>query len=190
MTRLRERLKAETARSHERLEQRLDLLRPTLSRDELGALLSRFWGFYIVCEEQLKLAPAELAAFFAERRKVPRLENDLRALGVSPEAMASLDVCRLQPATTVAQVLGRWYVLEGATLGGQIVARHLRERLGLQAEECRFFLSYGEEVAVKWRAFCELLERYESPATDDATVEAAQATFAALENWLLEPSSP
>jgi heme oxygenase len=82
--------------------------------------------------------------------------------------------------------LGTAYVLEGATLGGQIITRHLQQELGIQPE-CggAFFHSYGASVAPMWREFVEVLNTY--PATEDeqvALVASACETFSSLEAWL------
>lgn len=129
-------------------------------------------------------APPERAAFFDPRRKLPLLVSDLGQLGYREEAIAHLPVCPLPPAATNSQMLGRWYVLEGSTLGGQLVAKMLGDRLSLRPGQCRFFLSYGDEVGNKWREFCGLLDTYSSPESNDAVIEAADQTFQSLAAWM------
>lgn len=182
---LRERLKVETAHSHEALEQRLNLTDSAFGKADLLHLLAGFYGYYATCEDHLANTPAPFASYLSERRKCHRLINDLKLVGYDEEAVARLPRCPLRPLTTIPELLGRWYVLEGSTLGGQFVARHLQQRLGMPREACSFFLSYGAEVGLKWREFCDLLEQHSSTAHDDVTVETANATFASLSQWLL-----
>jgi heme oxygenase len=181
---LRDQLKAATSASHQQLENQLDLLRENFQRENLVALLEGFYGYYAPCEDDLANAPRELASLLNERRKVPLLAADLRFLGHDEESLAALPLCPIASASTAHQVLGRWYVLEGATLGGQFVARHLRQKFGLQDRGCAFFHSYGEEVGTRWKEFCGLLERSVLPEHHDHAVEAANDTFRSLGAWL------
>ena len=83
-------------------------------------------------------------------------------------------------------VLGGWYVVEGATLGGRIIATHLEARLGLRRETgAWFFDSYGDERESRWSEFCMLLAQ--APADESSQVAAgAVAVFGAMHRWLLE----
>jgi heme oxygenase (biliverdin-IX-beta and delta-forming) len=178
------RLKRETAPAHQALETRLDLLRPGLTLAEYKRLLARFYGFYRPWEQAafpvLEEARPGLAA---GRRKVHLLEADLRSLGVGLEELPVSG--ELPPLRTTAQVLGSFYVLEGATLGGQVLSRHFSRLLGLEMEGMRFFSGYGEETGPMWQAFREAMAASVAPAEEEAVVRSAVATFEALSGWLL-----
>ena len=48
--------------------------------------------------------------------------------------------------------LGALYVLEGATLGGQVLRREMAQRLGVNADNGGAFLDvYGAETGRRWR---------------------------------------
>ena len=84
-------------------------------------------------------------------------------------------------------LLGSLYVLEGATLGGQILSRHFVTQFNLSCRQgCSFFAGYGSETGRRWRAFCELLNSYSSPDGDAVIVQSAIQTFRCFENWLRE----
>jgi heme oxygenase len=53
------------------------------------------------------------------------------------------------PIDSVDAVVGALYVCEGATLGGQIIASRIRERLGSDAPHS-FFACYGDAVVARW----------------------------------------
>ena len=76
---------------------------------------------------------------------MPLLKRDLEKLSGEDFEINLLEICRDLPLVeTFAQTLGCPYVLEGATLGGQVVGRHLRENLNLSPENgAAFFNSYG-----------------------------------------------
>jgi heme oxygenase len=77
------------------------------------------------------------------------------------------------------------YVTEGATLGGQIISRHLEQTLGLSARRgAAFFGSYGLQVGAMWRTFCAILQTQTPVDQEDAAIAAARQTFIAIHQWL------
>jgi heme oxygenase len=86
----------------------------------------------------------------------------------------------------VSRILGSMYVLEGSTLGGQIIARHFRRHVaGLEdGRGCSFFECYGPDVGTRWREFQGVLRAHSSPSADDTMVAAAGETFVLLQSWL------
>jgi heme oxygenase len=136
----------------------------------------RSWGFYLPLEGCLATFDWSAAGIdFGLRRKAPLIEEDLRALGIHRP--------RLEAAPPLARqnldfALGCLYVLEGATLGGQIISRHLAT-LGIgPANGGLFFHGYGAKTGEMWKSFQLSATRY--CATEEQIVEAvsgAQSTF-------------
>ena len=128
-----QRLREETSRNHSAIESQMPVRDPSMSRETYCQLLTRFWGYYAPLEGLLR---AEIEIYWpdqeyicSERAKVPHLEKDLQALGESREL---LERCtNLPQLKTPDQVLGCLYVIEGATLGGKIISKHLLANLGL-----------------------------------------------------------
>ena len=154
---LLQRLKAETAERHDRLERELDLMHPDLTRAEWVRRVARFYGFYQPWEEAVARAvggDADLAAMVADRRKICGWSGIWRTW-TSARARVALPRCRCLPVVeTTEQVLGSMYVLEGATLGGQFIARHVEATLGLSGGRgYSFFCSYGTATGRMWQAF-------------------------------------
>lgn len=187
MSTLMARLKAETGSHHRRLEQDLDLLSETLGPARVRTLLGRFYGFYRPWEERAApVLEAGLPSPMAGRLKSHLLERDLARLGLDGTARAALPRCADLPALDrVPTALGSMYVLEGATLGGQVVCRHLARVLGAGAATA-FFGSYGSDVPGMWLRFGAALEACAEPATDDAVIEGANETFRRLHGWLAD----
>ena len=181
---LLQRLKQETLAQHESLEQHLKLLRPEISLADYRNLLEGYYGFYSSWEcRAIPLFQEALPGFFDERRKTPLLERDLRFLGSNPAAIASCSA--LPPADSLPSLLGSLYVLEGATLGGQILTQHFARHLNVfPGRGCSFFFSYGPEVGHRWRSFCRILSSYSSLENDMVIVQSAIQTFNCFENWL------
>jgi heme oxygenase (biliverdin-IX-beta and delta-forming) len=186
-------LKERTQPHHERVEAHLGVMDPGLTRDAYRVLLARFRGFHLPVERRLDaLAAWEALGLRAdERRKTPWLEADLRALGMDGESLARLPVCPALPALeTVDHALGCLYVLEGATLGGAFISRHLARALGVDAESGgAFFASYGELRGPMWKSFGRALESYaERRGGEEEILAGACDTFITLDHWLTRPS--
>ena len=180
------RLRAETRLHHLRLEHDLHALREDVTPEGHRELVRRLYGFYRPWEAQaVPVLEAGHPGVTSGRAKIPLLIHDLHDLGDSPDAVARLPLCaRLPPLVTLPLALGSMYVLEGATLGGQVVSRHLARALGT-GSGLRFFASYGPEVGAMWRGFGDVLASHAGRDADDAMVHSAQTTFLRLHEWLL-----
>jgi heme oxygenase len=180
-------LKEKTAPLHRALEENAGIWDCLSSRALYGNLLVRFWGIYSTAEARLA-AVEELPRWLPDlsrRWKRPALESDLNNLGIPPE---SWTICTgITEIRTVAAGLGWLYVLEGSTLGGQLIKRQVQERLGLGAHNgCQFFSSYGAEVGSMWRSFGQSLESFcqANPNCREEVVESAETAFGCVSNWL------
>lgn len=187
-----DRLKRGTRVEHERIERAVPLLTDELDRATYRRYLEKLLGFYDPLERALAQHPWHHAGIdFEVRRKTELLLCDLRALGYDEAALAALARCAaLPPLPDLPAALGCLYVLEGSTLGGQILSRHVAHRLGLgPAAGGAFLASYGKAVGPMWRALGERLAAFPCDEdTQDRMVESARATFHTLERWLTVPA--
>lgn len=185
---LLEALRMGTALLHVALEKRLPFFSEHLDTEWYQRLLQAYYGFY---------GPMELALYDSGlipqgfdqvlRVKTPTLLNDLYALGVDERAIGALPRCTQLPTfDTSAACLGALYVLEGATLGGQVLRREMAQRLGVNADNGGAFLDvYGAETGRRWKDFLDYLGRLplDTPAKQRA-VDVARSTFSCFEQWL------
>lgn len=179
------RLRSETQSEHTAIEQTLDLMRDHLSIGEYRSILERFFGFYRPVELQFTrvTVPAEVEALLLLRPREPLLRADLIALGLpTPD---TLPMClELPPLSTAAQCLGCLYVMEGATLGGQVLSRHLERTLCVTPESgARFFTGDGPRTGEMWKAFRVAFTGFDTQETQDEVVASAIASFRALRAW-------
>lgn len=185
---VRERLRAATAVAHQRLEEVMALDERCRDREGYRALLERLLGIYVPLEAALTRIDWSRTSIGPDRlAKAEWLRADLHFLGLAPARIGELPLAGALPEIRgVAQGLGVLYVLEGATLGGQLTLRRLEPALGVTASAgARFFASWGREVGPRWRAFVAELERYgRVPADVERMERAAIATFACFEAWL------
>lgn len=181
-------LRTETAEMHVALEKRLPFFSEQLDVNLYRRLMAAYYGFYQPLEQRLHvlaLIPAGLDQSL--RIKLPVLRSDLKALGLDETAIDALPVCHALPRIdSRAAALGVSYVLEGATLGGQILRRRVAEQLGLDASSGAAFLNvYGELTGRRWKDFLQYLDdRNLSDAQTLEVTHAAKATFTYFEHWL------
>ena len=155
--------------------------------------LVRLAGWYLPLEDRLNETARSLAGIgltWLDRRRSPSLIDDLTVLGHH----GGIETCNALPSVvTLPKAVGCLYVLEGATLGGQIVVRRLRASPEMQADPgFRFFSGYGDRTASMWRAFGAAVSTYaersradgQASRVRDELVTSAQATFDSLMVWL------
>jgi heme oxygenase len=185
---LRQQLKRETAELHRRLELDLGLLESELSLDRYRRVLEFFLGFYAPIEAGLaRVASAGPPLGFPLRARTPLIESDLLSLGLSQQEIADLPRCADLPRLSCPEELaGCLYVLEGACLGGQVIAPALRERLGVaQGSGASFFIGDAEGTAARWSLFLAWLGGLVQAGSATAEVVAsARATFLAFARWV------
>jgi heme oxygenase (biliverdin-IX-beta and delta-forming) len=181
-------LRTETAELHVALEKRLPFFSDQLDLVFYRRLMAAYYGFYQPLEQRLHaLALIPTGLDQSLRIKLPVLRADLIALGLDEAAIHALPVClALPPIETRAAAIGVSYVLEGATLGGQILRRRVAEQLGLDASSGAAFLNvYGELTGRRWKDFLQYLDdRNLGDAQTLEATRAAKATFTHFEHWL------
>ena len=179
------RLREQTRAEHAAIEQTLDILNSAMTPAAYCRILERFYGFYQPLEQKLRdMAGILSAGLELERReKTALLLCDLSILGRDPASLALSD--QLPEVDGLPEALGCCYCLEGATLGGQIISRHLRKHLSITpANGGRFFHGYGEQTGDMWMKFkVELGAVVVNSQEQGRAVEAARATFLTLDRW-------
>jgi heme oxygenase len=190
---VRKRLQEATAAIHQTLHEVpafVRLLEDRITVPEYRALLARLYGFHEPLERGLREAAPEILDGFDvhARERSPALRSDLIALGMTGAEIALLPICdRLPQVRSNAGLLGRLYVIEGAALGGKVLAARLDRLLGEGNAEGRMFLA-GRTAPdpLPWPAFCRRLETPRACADLSAIIESADTTFHAMAHWLCE----
>ena len=187
VSRLRPQLRQATARLHHRVEDQLQLLDAELSLERYSRILEVFLGFYAPVEAGLFAGPS-LEVSLRDRSEL--LRCDLVALGRSRRDVANLPRCTELPRlASVEDAAGCLYVVEGACLGGQVVARAVNRRLGISIESGgSFFVGDGNKTSLRWATVLAWLEGFSGTRTEHV-VRAACETFETLSRWIARPQS-
>ena len=185
------RIKESTQAFHNKLEQDLDVLHAISTMESYAALLQKFLCFYLPIEPRLLAVQKRysLQVDIQQRGKSPLLLRDLSAIGMHHLIAHTLPLCETLPnLTNPAHLWGCLYVLEGSTLGGVHISKHIHKVLGLTPEHgCAFFSSYKSNVGTMWRIFTKDLEAYACRYhEEDSIIDAACETFVVLSQWLVK----
>lgn len=179
-------LKEKTAEVHSRLEGRLDMFNRMQTLEDYKKLLVKFYQFYRPVEKLLHPHLQILA--LPGREKLHLLTRDLLQLGFTQKELDALpDSHELPELKTLSQAVGTLYVLEGSTLGGQVIARHLSSKLQIIPENGGLFFSgYQNKTMEMWLSFKDFLNHYETSHIHETpnVLESATNTFSTLEHWL------
>jgi heme oxygenase (biliverdin-IX-beta and delta-forming) len=187
-----EQLKGETKQAHQTLEKTLDIENRLLTAESYRQLLELFYGFYQPSAAQLAAFAGQFEFWLPDLpQRVPlrlaKLKIDLEMLGTADSLHFSLAV--LDSKSTLAEHMGGLYVLEGSTLGGQLISRMIRGNLGYSPEAgCAFFAGYGAQTGSMWKTFCLSLEAYGAKHPDQRRliISGAKSTFKRFGEWILE----
>jgi len=161
------------------------LLSIDYSEREYVEHLGRLLGFYEPFEAALATA-MDGGSWPPSPSRSDLLRRDLAGLGFGASTVCELPRCGSVPLVSDATLPGCLYVYEGASLGGQVVSRHLRRSLG-DAHAFAFYHCDAGARARQWKAFCASLERCAVPSLEAAAASAV-SVFLALGDWMEPPS--
>lgn len=183
--RLRTRLRRETAEAHAELEGALDLLGRVADRQGFVRVLERFLGFHIIWERAIRERPI-LRSFYEPRCRLPHLRRDLAALGLTNAEQAALPECAAAAALIEgeAEAVGSIYVMEGSTLGGQVIGRALAGAGWVPPGGLTYFDPYPGRTGEMWRRFGAWAEACTAADQHAAAAAGANRTFGLLQRWL------
>lgn len=188
------RLRIETRDAHKELERVLDLMGIALTRDIYCYRLEQYYRFYGPLEAILRIrcampsepvsdASSQIASLVPRLHKTLLLQQDLDQLQFGT---TGLPLCHDLPSLeTPAEVLGCLYVLEGATLGGRMIAQHIETTLGITPTTGgSFFEGYAGDTGKMWNAMRHILTTCAVDVeTENVIVANAIATFSCLRRW-------
>ncbi|MCF2486590.1 biliverdin-producing heme oxygenase [Dyadobacter sp. CY347] len=183
-------LRKQTAVSHKKLEENYlskMILDEKVSLPDYQNYLSAMYGVTLGCEDFVFSSLKDIIPNLDARKRSHLIEQDLLATGFSRAQIEALPVYRFAFAS-VAENLGAMYVLEGSTLGGRILYKHIHKTLGLTPESgCAYFWGYGEDTGMMWKSFVSSFTQF-AQETGQSTeiIQGAVNTFTIIDNWLDE----
>lgn len=183
-------LREGTQARHTALEQTplaRDLMSKDVSVDRYVEILATWVGAWAVLEDRIESSSfAPMVSALLPSRRSHLGHDDLRYWATQGYAVrrtpaTDVDALRQLEAADSASLLGVCYVARGASLGAQVIARHLLQTLPPGAAQGIKFFAPGSAPALTWPQWTHALNIYlETPAAVARAVVSADATFAAL----------
>ncbi len=171
------RLRNETASMHTALEElpvSKNLLSPDLNEDSYVLYLSLMYNVVRHAEDSLFPILAAIVPDIEERRMLHFIMEDLAFFG--RPAVTNTEI--FGQGHSEAFVMGILYVLQGSSLGGRVIFKHVQKQLGVnELRGGRYFAGYGEDTGPKWKSFIAFLSAYEERTGNGAEIIAG-ANFA------------
>jgi len=183
-------LRQNTAASHQKLEDSelsKAILLPDVTLADYQTYLVKMYGVTKACEDSVFPVIEEVVPDLDQRYKSLHILEDLAKTGYSEEKLSSIPVFDY-PFSSVSEALGFMYVIEGSTLGGRVLFKHIHQTLGLTSENgASYFWGYGSQTGILWKSFIAALTRFAVEKDEsEKIIESAVQTFANIDNWLNE----
>jgi heme oxygenase len=183
-------LRARTGKQHQELERVLiPMIKDVHTPEAYVRLLQLFYGYYYPLEQHIAAhMDRSFPGGFDGRRKARSILEDI--VTISGEPAKDTGSCQDIPEITdTAQALGAMYVLEGSTLGGQVICQILMRNLPTPAltKALTFFNGYGSDTQSYWDTFVHYLQGYHgSEAQQQRMLDAAADTFHKFKLWAVQ----
>jgi len=178
-----QRLRRQTEADHLAVENALPLMQEGLEAAQYVECLRRMYGIVAAWDERaITIAPDWLRDILVARQRKHLLQLDLAWFGVT-----ELDDQRpmLPDMNDLPSLMGIMYVMEGSTLGGQLIARHIEVSLHLSpGQGDSYFRGHGDRTGTMWKEFCLMLKTRVSDDQTDAVVSAAKTMFTIFGQWM------
>lgn len=171
-------LKAGTQDLHQGVENDSLLARvfaEDFSAEEYRLILEKLYQIHQSLEAQLQQV-RDLDPWFedlSDRWKIPSLRQDLEDAG-------NVNLLSFQMGEmSVSKAMGMMYVLEGSTLGGQVIQRKLQQNPRLKGLTFHYYSHYGSRTGEYWKRFLSVLEKFSQhpDANPEECLHAARTVF-------------
>lgn len=157
-------LRTATAPMHKSLEDNeisRRLMSPEVSLQDYADYLHAMKGVIISFDKRLIPVVSDVISDANIRAKSVDLIADLKCLEeVTNSKNSDAEFTSLDREFSRGFALGYFYVIEGSTLGGGVILKHLASKLVLSPQMTRFFEGYREETGRNWKKFLDEFVAY------------------------------
>lgn len=171
-------LKEKTKALHDQVEEKLKsqkIMDQSFSLQEYHQLLRSNYYFLLEFEEAVFAnisGETKMQLHGDERRKLPMILKDLADFeAVKPADSKTVSI------KNEAEALGIMYVMEGSTLGGNIIAKNLAKNPSFNKVSFNYFGFYGEKTGSLWKNFKEIIEEKALTADSQDFLDGANRAY-------------
>lgn len=170
-----QKLRAATAEKHKAAEAVSfsgKIMSGTLSCNEYTVLVKGNYIVHRLLEEKLRgVIPAHHPIDLPAREKLPLLIRDLEDLGIDHEKLDIEFAAAYLPAiTSLPAAVGCLYVLEGSTLGGNVIYKALKKSPATSSFPMNYYCCYGAQTGAMWKAFTDQINAMQISEHDEAEI--------------------
>jgi len=182
-------LRNTTAPQHTKLETTAiskALLSNDVSLNDYVHYLIKMQAVIAFCEQTIFPLIKHILHDIEARRKLELIRNDLKYFGVSDPLENNYRP--FQHNISPAFALGYMYVVEGSTLGGRVILKHVQSKLAVDENNSgSFFAGYRSLTGSTWKNFLQVLMDYTYKAQcGDEVIEGAQHAFESIYHYFEE----
>lgn len=176
-------LKEQTKILHDKVEEKLQsqkIMDKSYTLQDYHQLLKSNYNFLLEFEDAVFANisnETKVKLQSDERRKLPVITKDLAGFE-NLENSRSKDIS----IKNEAEALGILYVMEGSTLGGNIIARNLAKNPNFQEVTFNYFGFYGEKTGPFWKNFKDVLEEKSEQYDSEDFLDGAKRAYQFLLN--------
>jgi heme oxygenase len=176
-------LKQHTAEYHDAAEKLFNsgkIFNKTFTLDDYKKIISTNYLMLLHAEAEIF---SNLHNNFSEklqleaRKKLVLIEKDMAGLALENQAAS----CQLE-FSGENEALGAMYVIEGSTLGGNVIAKQLSKTEGFDNITFNFFGCYHENTGPMWKDFKEVLDTEVRTENYDEVLAGAKKLYTFLLN--------
>ena len=182
---IHERLKQDTQSAHQKLDHHpylLKLVSDKLCTKSYAEILNAKW--FGLAESNIHQHLLNVNDIAHIESKQALINKDIMALQSPIEHTSTPSTCALPLASNLHQALGVLYVVEGSTLGGQIIAPRVIKALG-RTDVCAFYQCYGANKLTNFKNTLTFIQQNtKNEEQVNQVVEGAKLSFESLYQYL------
>lgn len=180
-------LRTHTGTLHSELEQTpisVALLDEHVSTQNYVVYLQKMREIVAFYENEIFPALTDTLPDLSGRKKLTLIEEDLSFFSSQTSQSPTFEALSM-PDPSIGYALGCMYVMEGSTLGGKVILKHVSKTLGIvPTQGGAYFAGYGEETGHYWKTFLHTLQEYSVNHEVDAEIlKGAKDTFIAIKHY-------
>lgn len=175
---LSEKLKENTKTAHIELEkvlvQKIKSIRTT---NDYLEILVYFHRFFTPLEKAISSQLEKALPDVAQRRKSEWIMEDIQYFDPAHPPISTYPTT--PQIDSHSKAIGALYVIEGSTLGGQVICKMISQKLGISTKKgLSFFSGYGEKTGSMWENFKNFINgRNWSEEEEREIIDTANRTF-------------
>lgn len=155
--------------------------------EDYAAYLIKMYGVVFSFEQKVYPLLADIFDDLDTRLKSKLILEDLASLNIPTEQIPTIEPHDLERfAIDIPSAIGAMYVMEGSTLGNNMLQKHLHKIIGTPIDgKLAYFTAYGDANGQKWKSFIERMWLYIAETNcGKQVIKSAIEGFSLIDEWM------